>query len=169
MFEDFIEKKDRELAIMSNPAPMDHAQESRLFGTKALTTRQPPSFHAALAFLERYIPLTDRGEIIHQAIESAYETLFLAMENDRSISHARMEEMRLLHCNLGNFFRNSIIKTDSDSDSDSAATVTEDERAKAVEALGSLGSMSDSEWLAKYGSPELAAFAQSFMDGEASQ
>jgi len=52
--------------------PMNYEEECSLLGTHPLTTRQPPSFHAMLTVLERYIPCTSRGEIIYTALASAY-------------------------------------------------------------------------------------------------
>lgn len=69
-FLNFINEKHAELEGVA----LNYEQECSLIGTHPLTSRQPPSFHAMLCVLERFIPLTSRGEIIHTAIASAFET-----------------------------------------------------------------------------------------------
>lgn len=69
-FLNFINEKQAEL----EGTVLNYEQECSLIGTHPLTSRQPPSFHAMLCVLERFIPLTSRGEIIHTAISSAFET-----------------------------------------------------------------------------------------------
>lgn len=69
-FLNFINEKFVEL----EGEPMNYDSECSFLGTHPLTSRQPPSFHAMLTVLERYIPCTSRGEIIFTAIASAYST-----------------------------------------------------------------------------------------------
>lgn len=76
-FLNFINEKQAEL----EGTVLDYEQECSLLGTHPLTSRQPPSFHAMLCVLERYIPLTSRGEIIHTAISSAFETFASQYDN----------------------------------------------------------------------------------------
>lgn len=78
-FLNFINEKYSE----AEGKPMNYEQECSFIGTHPITTRQPPSYHAMLTVLEKYIPCTSRGEIIYTALESAY-SVFAQQDSEQS-------------------------------------------------------------------------------------
>lgn len=43
------------------------------FGTKSLTTRQPPRIHAMLDMMSKYLPSVKKGEIFYEAVVLAFD------------------------------------------------------------------------------------------------
>jgi len=81
-FKRFMQKKEEELEMMGS-TQIDYETEIRMFGTRAMTTRQPPSLHAMMAVMAKYIPLTTKAEIINEAIAGAYVAFIDTVPEDR--------------------------------------------------------------------------------------
>lgn len=99
-FKKFMDKKEQALEELQGNH-LDYDMECRMFGTRAASTRQPPSYHAMINVLNEYIPLTSKAEILHMAISDAFST-FMGDLNDevREQVLAKFEEEHSLTVGL---------------------------------------------------------------------
>lgn len=83
LFSDFINQKEIQLKHLLNPKmTYDDAQ---LTGLKSMSTRQPLFTHAVLSQLEMAIPLTNKTEIIFEAIRSSAEEYVKTLDEKQSL------------------------------------------------------------------------------------
>jgi hypothetical protein len=91
-FNKFMRDKEEELAQMGSIS-LDFQSETQMFGTKAATTRQPPSYFAMMELMAKYIPLTSKGEILNMAISDAFSEFLNSVPEDRKEAvHAEYNE-----------------------------------------------------------------------------
>lgn len=81
-FAKFVQDKEEELSKMGSIS-LDFESETRMFGTKASTTRQPPSYYAMMELMSKYIPLTSKGEILNMAVTDAFSDFMDSVPEDR--------------------------------------------------------------------------------------
>jgi len=81
-FAKFVQDKEEEFSKMGSIS-LDFETETRMLGTKASTTRQPPSYYAMMELMSKYIPLTSKGEILNMAVTDAFSDFMDSFPEDR--------------------------------------------------------------------------------------
>jgi hypothetical protein len=125
-FGKFAEGKEEELGRMGSTV-IDFDGQTRMFGTKTASFRQPPLFYAYLEMLMKYIPLTSKAEIVFEAIQSAYFEISDSVPEDRQDTlNVELNELLQHHIAL-------IVPDDSNIEKGhSGLSVSADEKAAAV-------------------------------------
>lgn len=105
---DFKKFYDKKIEELNGQSLTFKAQAS--MGTHPLTTRQPANFHFYLAVLEQLIPDVSRGEILFEAIQSAYRDIAISDDLTPPVQ-ARVDSVRGM---LLNAYHGKCSKLDSE-------------------------------------------------------
>lgn len=81
-FKGFMDRQEAELARLNGDNDVCFDRSVLLFGSRSFSTRQPPEFHAMLATMAEYIPLTTKAEILYMALTTAFEELKKEVDHD---------------------------------------------------------------------------------------